>query len=101
MIIVDGEEEDAKVDEVVQGVDTWIQEQNGQVASTDKWGKRKFAYEINHKTEGHYVVLEMTTGQINMEPLERQIRLLDEVVRHKLIRLPEHEAIRRGLIEKS
>tara|TARA_B100001996_G_scaffold142487_1_gene108408 strand:+ start:2616 stop:2921 length:306 start_codon:yes stop_codon:yes gene_type:complete len=101
MIIVDGEEEDAKVDEVVQGVDTWIQEQNGQVTSTDKWGKRKFAYEINHKTEGHYVVLEMTTGQIDMEPLERQLRLLDEVVRHKLIRLPEHEAIRRGLIEKS
>ena len=36
-----------------------------------------------------------------MEPLERQLRLVDEVVRHKLIRLPEQEAIRRGLIEKS
>ena len=101
MIIVDGDEEDAKVDEIVQSVDTWIQGQNGQIATTDKWGKRKFAYEINHKTEGHYVVLEMITGQLDMEPLERQLRLLDEVVRHKLIRLPEHEAIRRGLIEKN
>ena len=101
MIIVDGDEEDAKVDEIVQSVDTWIQGQNGQIATTDKWGKRKFAYEINHKTEGHYVVLEMTAGQLDMEPLERQLRLIDEVVRHKLIRLPEHEAIRRGLIEKN
>ena len=101
MIIVDGDEEDAKVDEIVQIVDTWIQGQNGQIATTDKWGKRKFAYEINHKTEGHYVVLEMITGQLDMEPLERQLRLIDEVVRHKLIRLPEHEAIRRGLIEKN
>ena len=101
MIIVDGDEEDAKVDEIVQDVDAWIQGQNGQIAKTDKWGKRKFAYEINHKTEGHYVVLEMTTGQIDMEPLERQLRLVDEVIRHKLIRLPEQEAIRRGLIEKS
>ncbi len=101
MIIVDGDEEDAKVDEIVQSVDIWIQGQNGQIATTDKWGKRKFAYEINHKTEGHYVVLEMTTGQLDMEPLERQLRLIDEVVRHKLIRLPEHEAIRRGLIEKN
>jgi len=101
MIIVDGDEEDAKVDEIVQSVDTWIQGQNGQIATTDKWGKRKFAYEINHKTEGHYVVLEMITGQLDMEPLERQLRLIDEVVRHKLIRLPEHEAIRRGLIEKN
>ena len=101
MIIVDGDEEDAKVDEIVQDVDAWIQGKNGQIAKTDKWGKRKFAYEINHKTEGHYVVLEMTTGQIDMEPLERQLRIVDEVVRHKLIRLPEQEAIRRGLIEKS
>ena len=101
MIIVDGDEEDAKVDEIIQSVETWIQGQKGQVASTNKWGKRKFAYEINHKTEGHYVVLEMTTGQIDMEPLERQLRFVDEVVRHKLIRLPDHEAIRRGLLEKS
>jgi len=98
MIIIDGDQEDTMVDEVVSTVDTWIQEQSGQVAKTDKWGKRRFAYEINHKNEGHYVVLEMTTGQVDMEPLERTLRLTDEVVRHKLIRLPDHEAQRRGLI---
>ena len=69
MIIIDGDQEDTMVDEVVSGVDTWIQEQSGQVVKTDKWGKRRFAYEINHKSEGHYVVLEMTTGQVDMEPL--------------------------------
>ena len=98
MIIIDGDQEDTMVDEVVSGVDTWIQEQSGQVVKTDKWGKRRFAYEINHKNEGHYVVLEMTTGQVDMEPLERTLRLTDEVVRHKLIRLPDHEAERRGLL---
>ena len=98
MIIIDGDQEDTMVDEVVSAVDTWIQEQSGQVVKTDKWGKRRFAYEINHKNEGHYVVLEMTTGQVDMEPLERTLRLTDEVVRHKLIRLPDHEAQKRGLI---
>ena len=98
MIIVDGDHEDATVDEIVSQVDTWIQNENGNLVKTDKWGKRRFAYEINHKTEGHYVVLEMTTGQVNMEPLERTLRLSDEVVRHKLIRLPDHEANRRGLL---
>ena len=101
MIIVDGDEEDTTVDDVIQKVETWVQDQSGQIVKNDKWGKRKFAYEINHKTEGHYVVLEMTTGQIDMEPLERLLRLTDEVVRHKLIRLPEQEAIRRGLLEKT
>ena len=98
MIIIDGDQEDTMVDEVVSGVDTWIKEQSGQVVKTDKWGKRRFAYEINHKSEGHYVVLEMTTGQVDMAPLERTLRLTDEVVRHKLIRLPDHEAERRGLL---
>jgi len=98
MIIVDGDHEDVTVDEVVSQVDAWVQSENGTLAKTDKWGKRRFAYEINHKSEGHYVVIEMTTGQVNMEPLERTLRLTDEVVRHKLIRLPDHEAQRRGLI---
>ena len=98
MIIVDGDHEDVTVDEVVSQVDSWVQSENGTLAKTDKWGKRRFAYEINHKSEGHYIVFEMTTGQVNMEPLERSLRLTDEVVRHKLIRLPDHEAQRRGLI---
>ena len=98
MILVDGDHDDATVDQIVTQVDTWVQGENGSLTKTDKWGKRRFAYEINHKTEGHYVVLEMTTGQVNMEPLERSLRLSDEVVRHKLIRLPDHEAQRRGLI---
>ena len=47
MIIVDGDEEDAKVDEVVSKVEAWLTEGGSRLATTDKWGKRKFAYEIN------------------------------------------------------
>jgi len=99
MIIVDGDQEDAMVDDVVKRVETWLSEGESTLVNTDKWGKRKFAYEINHKTEGHYVVLELTTEPRDMAPLERTLRLADEVVRHKLIRLPDHEAARRGLVE--
>jgi small subunit ribosomal protein S6 len=101
MIIVDGDEEDAMVDDVVSRVETWLTDGGSSLATTDKWGKRKFAYEINHKAEGHYVVLEMVTEPRDMAPLERTLRLADEVVRHKLIRLPDREAIRRGLLEAS
>ena len=98
MIIVDGDEEDAMVDDLISRVETWLNDGDSRLATTDKWGKRKFAYEINHKTEGHYVVLEMVTEPRDMAPLERTLRLADEVVRHKLIRLPDHEAARRGLL---
>ncbi len=33
-----------------------------------------------------------------MDPVERALRIADNVVRHKLIRLPEDEATRRGLL---
>ena len=101
MIIVDGDEEDAMVDDVVGRVETWLTEGESRLVNTDKWGKRKFAYEIDHKTEGHYVVLEFVTEPRDMAPLERSLRLADEIVRHKLIRLPDHEAARRGLLVAS
>ncbi len=62
------------------------------MAKTDLWGRRRFAYEINHKFEGIYVVLEILTEAPNLDDVERSLRLADEVVRHKLIRLPDREA---------
>jgi small subunit ribosomal protein S6 len=33
-----------------------------------------------------------------LDELERQLRLADDIVRHKLIRLPDAEAARRGMV---
>lgn len=96
MVIIDGDEEDATVDAVVQRITTQVGADGGTVPTIDKWGKKRFAYEINHKHEGHYVVLEIV-APVPLDEVERQLRLADEVVRHKLIRLPEGEADRRGL----
>ena len=75
----------------------------GRVASltdTEPWGRRRFAYRINHKWEGFYVVLEVVTEARDMESTDRILRLADreEVVRHKILRLPDKEATRRGLL---
>lgn len=60
-------------------------------------GRRRFAYEINHKWEGIYVLYEIVTEASNLDDLERMLRIADEVVRHKLLRLPDKEATKRGL----
>jgi small subunit ribosomal protein S6 len=78
-------------------VTTQIGTRGATVASTDRWGRRRFAYEIDHRTEGYYVVWELTSDGADLEALERSLRLADEVVRHKLVRLPDGEAARRGL----
>ena len=52
----------------------------------------------NHKSEGTYVVWEIVTESAGLPNTERQLRLADDIVRHKLFRLPEKEAARRGLL---
>ena len=67
---------------------------------TAPWGLRRFAYEINHKREGFYVVLEIATEANSLDSADHILRLADrsEIVRHKIMRLPDEEATRRGLL---
>lgn len=98
MIIYTADQDESAVSAQLKTVAQTIEAGGGTVATTDLWGLRRFAYEIDHKTEGVYVVLEIVTEAPNLDDLDRQLRLADEVVRHKILRLPEREATRRGLL---
>jgi len=98
MIIFNGDVEDTAVNEHLANVGRLIEAGGGTVVKTDRWGRRRFAYEINHKWEGIYVVLEIATEGRDLSETERVLHLADDVVRHKTIRLPDGEAARRGLL---
>jgi small subunit ribosomal protein S6 len=66
-----------------------IRTNGGNPGAIDRWGKRSFAYEVNHKREGYYVVVEFTGEPETVAALDRMLGLADEVVRHKVVRLPE------------
>ena len=66
-----------------------IRSTGGTPGAIDRWGKRTFAYEVNHKREGYYVVVEFTAEPDTVAALDRMLGLADEVVRHKVVRLPE------------
>ena len=61
----------------------------GNPGAIDRWGRRSFAYEVNHKREGYYVVVEFTGEPETVAALDRMLGLADEVVRHKVVRLPD------------
>jgi len=98
MIIIDAELDDEVIDAQVTRVADLVGQRGGEVKSQNRWGRRRFAYEIDHKTEGYYVVYEFVGGS-DLDQLERALRLADEIVRHKVLRLPDGEAARRGLLE--
>ena len=97
MIIVDAALDDQAIQGQVDRVRQHIEGRGGRIAKTDRWGRRRLAYEINHKSEGYYIVFELLVEGV--DELDRSLRLADEVVRHKFIRLPDREAARRGLVD--
>lgn len=97
MVIVDADVDDPGVRGVIARITELIQADGGTIAKVDNWGKRRFAYEINRKTEGTYVVLEIVTSAA-LDSVDRMLRIADEAVRHKIIRLPDREAAKRGLL---
>jgi len=98
MVIIDGDVEDAKAQAWVKTITDGITKAGGTIhGKPDWWGKRQYAYPINRKETGYYLVIEATANAGALDELERNLRIADDIVRHKLLRLPEHEAARRGI----
>ena len=63
-----------------------IRQDGGSVEKVDVWGRRRLAYEIKHKVEGVYAVLDLTAEPATVKELDRQLNLNEAVLRTKLIR---------------
>jgi small subunit ribosomal protein S6 len=70
----------------VAEVEKAITDRDGNVLETDFWGKRRFAYQINHMNEGYYSVIAFQGDPDLQNVLDRSLSLLDSVVRHKIMR---------------
>ena len=76
----------ARVDEI----GALLSARGAEVGDSDIWGKRRFAYEIDHLTEGYYSVVSFSVGDEELaavEDLDRALNLHDAVIRHKIVRL--------------
>jgi small subunit ribosomal protein S6 len=66
---------------------------DGTKVTTDRWGKRRFAYELKHRWEGYYVLLAFESESVSaLAEMDRVLYLADEVLRHKVMRIPEKVA---------
>ena len=60
-------------------------EKNGTLAEVDEWGTRRLAYEINHITEGYYVLVKFTSGPELPAELDRILGITDGVIRSLVV----------------
>lgn len=98
MLIFTSDTEESDVQQAVNKLTEQAAEAGASIVKVDKWGIRRFAFEINHKMDGFYVVIELLAPTI-LDEVDRTLRLADNVVRHKFMRLPLKEAHRRGLAD--
>jgi small subunit ribosomal protein S6 len=92
MVIFDAGVEPPAIQGVLDNALEIIRTTGGVPGTVDRWGKRPFAYEVKHRREGYYVVVELTAETATVTELDRVLSLADEVLRHKVIRLPDHIA---------
>ena len=74
-------------------LDAVVSRLHGQIEKTENWGRRKLAYEIGHFKEGVYV-LEVINGSGElMKELDRRLRVMDQVIRHLVVRVDEEKKV--------
>ena len=86
---------DPSIDErtVAPSMDKYLQlvtADGGSVENVDIWGKRRLAYDINKRSEGIYVVINMTTTPAVALEITRQMGLSETILRTKLLRPDAH-----------
>jgi len=66
---------------------------NGQIEKTENWGRRRLAYEIAHNKEGVYVLDVINGSGELMKELDRRLRVMDQVIRHMVVRVDEEKKV--------
>ncbi len=92
MVIFDVGADPPAIQAVVERALDAIRGRGGAVGNVDRWGRRPFAYEVAHRREGYYVLVEFSSDQETVTELDRLLSLADEVLRHKVVRIPEKVA---------
>jgi small subunit ribosomal protein S6 len=100
MYIAVPESTEEEVAALTEGISKSFTEQGGTVLRIDNMGKRRMAYEINKKREGHYVLFELEgTGKEILE-VERRMRINDAIIRFVTVRVDEERKTAAKIVAK-
>ena len=62
-----------------------LAEENGSNVEVEEWGKRKLAYAIDYKTEGHYVLMSFTSEPAFPKELDRVLGITTGILRSMIV----------------
>jgi small subunit ribosomal protein S6 len=89
VFIVDPDANDEEVMRLSETLQKIVTSQDSNVTKTEMMGRRQLAYEIGHKKEGIYVLLEIEGSGREIAELERRMRVNDRILRYITVRVDE------------
>lgn len=81
--------EESAAEELIERIKGIIDGNDGKVEETDVWGVKKLAYEINNHNTGFYTVVQFNGTSETVDELQRNFRLLDDVIRYIIVRMDD------------
>ena len=86
LLLLDPDLDEARQGDVVARTRELVERSGGTWDLHDVWGRRKLAYEIGHKGEGVYHLLQFTSDAETLDEISRVLRIDDAVMRHMATR---------------
>lgn len=78
--------DDEQREAFIESLNAFVNEQAGQIISTQRLGKRRLAYPIQHQIEGYDVLYELLLPAPAPHAIEARLRLSENVLRYLLVR---------------
>lgn len=82
--IIDGALAEDVVRSLVEKFTTFT-ESNAQVEKIEEWGKKRFAYPINKKTDGFYILMNVSAESEFPAELERQFKITEGILKYLVL----------------
>jgi small subunit ribosomal protein S6 len=86
LLMLDPELPEKRQEEIVKRARDLVKKAGGTWVGHDVWGRRRLAYEISHKGEGTYHLLNFDAEAETLAELSRILRITDGVMRHLAVR---------------
>ena len=92
LLLLDPDASEDRQNEIVTRIRETVERGEGGWDRHDVWGRRKLAYEIDHKPEGFYHLLLFSSAPEVLDEITRILRITDGVLRHIAVRRPKSSA---------
>ena len=89
LLMLDPELPEERQTEIVTRAREAIERDGGTFDKHEPWGRRRLAYEIDHKGEGAYHLLTFTAEPETLDEISRVLKITDGVLRHLAVKRPK------------